>query len=241
MYNRCVHLHPARQPEHDPVLAVQRHAVHQPGPQALVELRHRLRQVLNALDESLDLPAPDHDLIDLLDDCVALSLGIFIPADQRVVALVVFFLVLCHPGVPCDQVRDGLGVDAQLLVQNPALLLQRRGVGQPVLYGGELRDVELPIGIELVYHPDERGLHLILGQVRRRAAGLVFELMIALPDDPAVLVVAVPDHRPVPPAAAATPDLPREDRGPAVLGIAGALCEDILHQCKLRGIDDRTQ
>jgi hypothetical protein len=26
-----------------------------------------------------------------------------------------------------------------------------------------------------------------------------------------------------------------------VLGIAGALCEDILHQCKLRGIDDRTQ
>ena len=32
-----------------------------------------------------------------------------------------------------------------------------------------------------------------------RAAGLVFELMIALPDHPAVLVVAVPDLRAVPP------------------------------------------
>ena len=31
-------LHPAGQPEHDPVLAVHRHAVHQPCPQALVEL-----------------------------------------------------------------------------------------------------------------------------------------------------------------------------------------------------------
>ena len=52
------------------------------------------RQVLHGLDESLDLPAPISDLIDLLDDCVALSLGILIPADQRVAALVVFFLVL---------------------------------------------------------------------------------------------------------------------------------------------------
>ena len=148
---------------------------------------------------------------------------------------------MSHPCVLGNQVVHRLGVDAQLLVQNPALFPQRRGVAQPVLDGRELRDVKLPVRAQLVHQPDERGLHLILGQVRRLAAGLVFELMIALPDDPAVLVVAVPDHRPVPPAAAATPDLPREDRGPAVLGIAGALCEDILHQCKLRGIDDRTQ
>ena len=47
-----------------------------------------------------------------------------------------------------------------------------------------------------------------------RAAGLVFELMIALPDDPAVFVVAVPDLRAVPPAAAPAPDLPGEYGGP---------------------------
>ena len=36
------YLHPAGQTEHDPVLTVHRHAVHQPGPQALVELGIRV-------------------------------------------------------------------------------------------------------------------------------------------------------------------------------------------------------
>ena len=110
------------------------HAVYQPGPQALVEPGDEFRQVLHALDKALDLPAPDHDLVDLLDDCVALSLGIFIPADQSVIALIVFLLVLRHPGIPGDQVVHRLGVDAKLLVQNPAFLLQRRGITEPVLY-----------------------------------------------------------------------------------------------------------
>ena len=61
-------LHPARQLEHDPVLAVHRQAVHQPGPQALVKLGDELRKALHAIDEPLDLPAADHDLTDLLDD-----------------------------------------------------------------------------------------------------------------------------------------------------------------------------
>ena len=55
-------------------------------------------------------------------------------------------------------------------------------VAQPVLDGRELRDVKLPVCAQLVHQPDECGLHLILGQVRRLAAGLVFELGIALPD-----------------------------------------------------------
>ena len=106
-------LHPAGQPEHDPVLAVHGHAVHQPGPQALVEPGDEFRQVLHALDKALDLPAADHDLIDLLDDRIAFVLGLFIPAHQRIVALVVFLLVLRHPGVAGDQVVHCLGVDAQ--------------------------------------------------------------------------------------------------------------------------------
>ena len=39
-------------------------------------------------------------------------------------------------------------------------------------------------------------------------------LCFALPDKTAVLVVAVPDLRAVPPAAAPAPDLPREYGGP---------------------------
>ena len=170
-----LNLRPARQPEHDPVLAVNRHAVHQPGPQALVELGDELRQVLHAIDEPLDLPAPDHDLIDLLHDSIALLLGFLIPGNQCIVALVVFLLVLCHPGISGDQVVHRLGVDAKLLVQNPAFLLQRRGITEPVLYGGELRNVEFPVRVQLVHYPDERGLDLILSQVRCLAAGFVFE------------------------------------------------------------------
>ena len=67
---------------------------HQRGPQALVEPGDGLRQFLHALDEPFDLPAVDHDLVDLVHDGIALSLGILIPVDQRVVALVVLFLVL---------------------------------------------------------------------------------------------------------------------------------------------------
>ena len=91
----ALHLHPARQSEHDPVLAVNRHAVHQPGSQALVDLGDELRQVLHTLDEPLDLPAADHDLVNLLDVGIALMLGFLIPGNQCIVALVVF-LALTH-------------------------------------------------------------------------------------------------------------------------------------------------
>ena len=46
----------AGEPEHNPVLAVHRHAVRQPGPQALVERGDELRQGLHAHDEPLNLP-----------------------------------------------------------------------------------------------------------------------------------------------------------------------------------------
>ena len=65
-------LHPAGQSEDDPVLAIHRHAVHQPGPKASVELSDELWQVLHGLNEPLDLPAQNHDLVDLLDDRIAL-------------------------------------------------------------------------------------------------------------------------------------------------------------------------
>ena len=160
-----LNLHPARQPEHDPVLVVHRHAAHQAGPQALIELGLRVpikirfdgrrtssgatelservreangcaacedaRQVLHVLDEPFDLPAPDHDLIDLLHDGIALLLGFLIPGNQCIVALGVFLLVLCHPSISGDQVVHRLGVDAKLLIQNPAFLLQRRGITEP--------------------------------------------------------------------------------------------------------------
>ena len=70
------------------------------GPQALIERGDELRQVLHALDETLDFPAPDHDLIDLLDDGIAPVLGLLIPTHQRVVSLVVLLLVRRRPRKP---------------------------------------------------------------------------------------------------------------------------------------------
>ena len=62
--------------------------------------------------------------------------------------------------------------------------------------------------------------------------------MIALPDDPAVLVIAVPDLRAVPSAVATAPDLSGEYGRPAVFRIAGTLSENILDQSKLLRRDD---
>ena len=71
LHYSAFNLNPAGQPEHDPVLGIHRHAVNQRGPQAGVELGDELQQGLHALDEPLDLPALDHDLVDLLDDRIA--------------------------------------------------------------------------------------------------------------------------------------------------------------------------
>jgi len=89
------------------------------------------RQVLHAFNEPFDLPAADHDLVDLLHDGIAFVLGFLIAADQRVITLVVLFLVLHHSGIPGNQVVHRLGVDVKLLVQTPVLLLQLRGITEP--------------------------------------------------------------------------------------------------------------
>ena len=57
-------LHPAGQGEGDPVLCMDRHAVNQRGPLARVKFGVELRQALDGFDETLQLPAPDHDLVD---------------------------------------------------------------------------------------------------------------------------------------------------------------------------------
>ena len=62
------------------------------------------RQVLHALDEPLDLSAPDQIKVDPLHDGIAFVLGFLIAAHQRIalkdllrgVALVVLLLILCH-------------------------------------------------------------------------------------------------------------------------------------------------
>ena len=106
-------LHPAGQGEGDPVLGVDRHTVNQRGPLAYVEFGVELRQGLDGLDESLQLPAPNHDLVDPVRYLITPALGFFVPAHQRIVALLVLGLVLSHPCILGNQVVDRFGVDEQ--------------------------------------------------------------------------------------------------------------------------------
>ena len=61
-----LNLHPAGQPEDDPVLAVHRHAVDQPGPLRLIKLGVQFRQGFDGFDEPLQLPPAHHSLADSL-------------------------------------------------------------------------------------------------------------------------------------------------------------------------------
>lgn len=47
-------LHPTGQPEHDPILGVDRHAVNKRGPQALIKLGDEIWQVLHARTRRCD-------------------------------------------------------------------------------------------------------------------------------------------------------------------------------------------
>ena len=59
------------------------------------------------------------------------------------------------------------------------------------------------LGVDhLVGDPEEDVLQLVLGE-RRCGAFFSLELVIALPDDPAILVIGMPDLRPIPTAATA--------------------------------------
>ena len=73
------------------------------------------RQVLHVLDEPLDLPAADHDLIDLLDDGIAGTLGEYILDQSKLLwrddgRVAVFYIVLrdgavIGHGLFCQEIR----------------------------------------------------------------------------------------------------------------------------------------
>ena len=111
-------------------------------------------------------------------------------------------LIEGYVGVFLDAVLDQTGDHVDLRVQSVQFLLQAIGGQMGLQYF--VVDSDNPIlGVDhLVCGPEEDVLQLILGE-RRCGAFLTLELVIALPYDPAILVVGVPDLRPVPTAAAA--------------------------------------
>ena len=157
---------------------------------------------------------------DLLGQHLLAGLGGVEPVHQRVVAFLVICLIEGNMGVFFDAVLDQTSDYVDLRVQSIELLLKVIG-GQMGLQYFVVDGDDSVLGVDhLVGGPEEDILQLILCE-RRRGAFLSFKLVIALPDDPAILVIGVPDLRPVPTAAAAAlhPAGEDADRAAPVLSV----------------------
>ena len=121
-------------------------------------------------------------------------------------------------GVFFDAVLDELGSNVDFRFQLGKLTLKGCGVEalhqDLLVYGYEL----FFLVNHLIGGPEKQFFYFILGE-RWCAAFLAFKLVIALPDDFPVGIVAVPDFWPVPAAAVGALDLAGEnaDRTEAIL------------------------
>ena len=140
------------------------------------------------------------DLQRVVDFCLYLvkaALCLFVPCGEALVFSVVIRLVLRHMGVLIDAVLNQPRDHIQFIGQFRLLLFEGRGVKDGIPDKAEGFDDRVLVGESLVCCRYERRLYLIVGQVRR-GAFLAAVLVVAPPDDFAVLVGAVPDLRAVP-------------------------------------------
>lgn len=101
----------------------------------------QLRQPSAGFDEPLQLPAAHRPLADLVGGNLSLRLGLLVATDQGGLPFPIRRLLLCLPGVLGTEVDHRLGVDGELLVEQPHLPLQLAGVGNPGPDRRHLRDV----------------------------------------------------------------------------------------------------
>lgn len=136
-------------------------------------------------------------IVDFSFHLVKAALCLFVPGGKALVFLVVVRLVLRHMGVLADAVLYQPCDDIQLIGQFRPFLFEGGGVEDRIPDKPKGLDDRVLVGESLVRRRYERRLYLIVGQVRR-GAFLVTVLVVAPPDDLAVLVGAVPDLRAVP-------------------------------------------
>ena len=197
----CFDLGSVLEGDSDPRILGDGHIIDHRQPVLIPEDRQGL-SLLQIRQKQLDLLASGLPVGDLLGQHLLAGLGGVEPVHQRVVAFLVICLIEGNMGVFFDAVLDQTSDYVDLRVQSIKLLLKVIG-GQMGLQYFVVDGDDSVLGVDhLVGGPEEDILQLILCE-RRRGAFLSFKLVIALPDDPAILVVGMPDLRPVPTAAAA--------------------------------------
>ena len=197
----CFDLGSVLEGDSDPRILGDGHIIDHRQPVLIPEDRQGL-SLLQIRQKQLDLLASGLPVGDLLGQHLLAGLGGVEPVHQRVVAFLVICLIEGNMGVFFDAVLDQTSDYVDLRVQSIKLLLKVIG-GQMGLQYFVVDGDDSVLGVDhLVGGPEEDILQLILCE-RRRGAFLSFKLVIAMPDDPAILVIGVPDLRPVPTAAAA--------------------------------------
>lgn len=197
----CFDLGPVLEGDGDPGVLGDGHIIDHRQPVFIPEDRQSF-PFLQAFQKQLDLLASCLPVGDLLGQHLLAGLGGVEPVHQRVVAFLIIRLIEGNMGVFLDAILDQTGDHVDFGIQSIKFLLQVIGSQMGLQYF--VVDGDNPVlGVDhLVGGPEEDVLQLDLSE-RRCGAFFSLELVIALPDDSAILVVRMPDLRPVPAAAAA--------------------------------------
>ena len=181
---------------------------------------------------------PGHALGNQVGDLGVSGLGLIEPGHQSVIPFLVFRLIESNMSIFVDAFLDELGSNVYFCFKLGKLTLKGCGVEaihqNLLVYGYEL--------FFLVNHfigcQEEQFFYFILGK-RWCGAFLIFKLVIALPDDLSIGIVAVPDLRSVPATTIGALDFAGEnaDRTQAVLTLLAGSHQSLDHLEGFRGYD----
>ena len=155
----------------------------------------RLVQLTEPEHESTDGIRFRHPLGTLPLQLLDPDLRILVAFHQPVVPGKVIALIQRRGAVLIDAALGQLGHHFQLLKKQLHLPVDVGAIRQLRLYHSAILNQEIPIRQELVIRFEELGLDEVFRQVRGAAFAFTLELVIALPDHPAVFVRAVPGLR----------------------------------------------
>ena len=185
MKGLCLDLRPVLEADDDPGILGDGHVIDHRQPVLIPEDRQRL-SLLQTFQKQFDLLTSGLPVGDLLSQHLLTGLSGIETVHQSVVAFLVFGLIEGHVSVFLDAVLDQTGDHVDFGIQSIEFLLQV--IGNQMGLQHFVVDGDDPVfGIDhLVGGPEEDVLQLVLGE-RRCGAFLSLELVIALPDDPAIL------------------------------------------------------
>ncbi len=172
-------------------------------------------------------------------ECVQLDLRRIVPGYIAIIAFGVLLLALGASGVLLDAPLGQLSHHRDLPEQFVQFRIKGGAVGEVVLHDAAVRQQSLLAIQQLIERRQEPGFDVLLPQMGRLAFPLPGELLIALPDNAAVLAVGMPDLGTVKAVAVAADDAGGENAAAAV-AVAQSLppSELGLDNIELMGLDN---